>query len=83
MSNTSAELIEDKDLIKDLLVRQVSSKVRFRESIMLMRKMGVDTYVEIGPGKTIAGFIKKTDSKLKVINIEKYDDLEKLNELMQ
>ena len=83
VSNTSAELIEDKDLIKDLLVRQVSSKVRFRESIMLMRKMGVDTYVEIGPGKTIAGFIKKTDSKLKVINIEKYDDLEKLNELMQ
>jgi [acyl-carrier-protein] S-malonyltransferase len=82
VSNTLAEPVTDKNVIKDLLVRQVSSTVRFRESILRMCQMGVDTFVEIGPGKTVAGFIKKTDKDLKVINIEKYDDLEKLNELM-
>ena len=82
VSNTLAEPVTDKNVIKDLLVRQVSSTVRFRESILKMCQMGVDTFVEIGPGKTVAGFIKKTDKDLKVINIEKYDDLEKLNELM-
>ena len=82
VSNTLAEPVTDKNVIKDLLVRQVSSTVRFRESILKMCQMGVDIFVEIGPGKTVAGFIKKTDKDLKVINIEKYDDLEKLNELM-
>lgn len=79
--NTEARLVEDKADVKDLLVRQVSSGVRFRESIMLMQEMGVDTFVEIGPGKTVAGFIRKTNKELKVINIEKYEDLEKLEEI--
>lgn len=79
--NTEARLVTDKNDVKDLLVRQVASGVRFRESILLMKEMGVDTFVEIGPGKTVAGFIKKTDRELKVINIEKFEDLEKLNEL--
>lgn len=80
--NTEARLVTDSADIKDLLVRQVSSGVRFRESIQVMVDYGVDTFVEIGPGKTVAGFIKKTDRALKVINIEKIEDLEKLNELM-
>lgn len=80
--NTEARLVTDCDEVKDLLMRQVSSGVRFRESIMLMKDMGVDTFIEIGPGKTVAGFIRKTDKELKVINIEKYEDLEKLNELV-
>jgi [acyl-carrier-protein] S-malonyltransferase len=83
VSNTTAKLVTDKSMIKDLLIKQVSSTVRFRESILLMCQMGVDTFVEIGPGKTIAGFIRKTDRDLKVINIEKYEDLEKLDELKQ
>ena len=80
--NTEARLVTDKADIKDLLVRQVASGVRFRESITVMQEMGVDTFVEIGPGKTVAGFIRKTDRNLKVINIEKYEDLEKLSELL-
>ena len=80
--NTEARLVTDKNDVKDLLVRQVASGVRFRESILLMKEMGVDTFVEIGPGKTVAGFIKKTDRELKVINIEKFEDLEKLNDLV-
>lgn len=80
--NTEARLVTDAAEVKDLLVRQVSSGVRFRESILLMKEMGVDTFVEIGPGKTVAGFIKKTDRELKIVNIEKYEDLDKLNELL-
>ena len=80
--NTEARLVTDKADIKDLLVRQVASGVRFRESIAVMQEMGVDTFVEIGPGKTVAGFIRKIDRNLKVINIEKYEDLEKLSELL-
>lgn len=79
--NTEARLVTDSKDIKDLLERQVSSSVRFRESILLMKDMGVDTYIEIGPGKTVAGFIRKTDKELKVINIEKLEDLEKLAQL--
>ena len=81
--NTEARLVEDSNDIKDLLVRQVSSGVRFRESIQVMKDMGVDTFVEIGPGKTVAGFLRKTDKELKVINIEKFEDLAKLDELIE
>lgn len=80
--NTEARLVSDASEVKDLLVRQVSNGVRFRESILLMKEMGVDTFIEIGPGKTVSGFIKKTDRELNVINIEKYEDLDKLNELL-
>lgn len=80
--NTEARLVTEKNEVKDLLTRQVSSGVRFRESIAVMKEMGVDTFVEIGPGKTVAGFIKKTDRELKVINVERFDDLEKLDELL-
>ena len=55
--------------------------MRFRESILLMKEMGVDSFIEIGPGKTVAGFIKKTDRDLKTIHIEKMEDLEKLKDL--
>lgn len=79
--NIKADLVTDSAKVKELLIQQVSGTVRFRESILFMKDIGVDTFVEIGPGKTIAGFIKKTDSDLKVINIEKYEDLEKLDEL--
>ena len=74
-------LVNDETEIKDLLVRQVSNGVRFRESILLMKEMGVDTFVEIGPQKTITGFVKKIDRELKTINIDKLEDLEQLKDL--
>ncbi|MCR4690518.1 MAG: ACP S-malonyltransferase [Lachnospiraceae bacterium] len=81
VSNTTAGLVTDPGDVKELLIRQVASSVRFRESILTMKEMGVDTFVEIGPGKTVAGFIKRTDKESRVINIETYEDLEKLKEL--
>ena len=79
ISNVTADLVEKSDDIKDLLSKQVSSQVKFRESILKLMELGVDTFVEIGPGKTLAGFIKKTNKDLNVINIEKVADLEKLS----
>ena len=81
ISNVTANVVDSSDSIKDLLAKQVSSPVRFRESILKLVELGVDTFVEIGPGKTLSGFIKKTDRELKCINIEKVEDLEKLGEL--
>ena len=64
--------------MKPLLVRQVSSSVRWQQSVEYMIADGVDRFVEIGPGKTLAGFVKKISRDVTVLNIEKLDDLEKL-----
>ncbi len=82
VSNVTAELVNDKNAIKDLLAAQVCSRVRFRETIELLKNLGVDTFVEIGPGKTLAGFVKKTDKELNVINIASVEDMEKIKELI-
>jgi len=81
--NVEAALIDKKDRIKELLEKQVYSSVRFRESIEHMLDMGVTTFVEIGPGKTLAGFIKKMNRDVNVIGIEKLEDLEKLSGICQ
>ena len=81
VSNTTAELVEDKDKILPLLVRQVSESVRWKEDVKVMTDMGVDTFIEIGSGKTLAGFMKRIDRKIKCINIETVKDMEKLEAL--
>ncbi len=59
IANTTAEIVTDTVNIRNLLVKQISSSVRWQQTIELMLKEGVDTFVEIGPGKTLAGFMKK------------------------
>ena len=80
--NVSAEVISDQKRIKDLLEKQVSSGVKWEQSVKKMINEGVDTFIEIGPGRTLNGFIRKIDRTKKVINIEKLEDLEKLQELL-
>lgn len=82
ISNVNADVVSDKKNIKELLAKQVSSPVRFRESIMKLEELGVTTFVEIGPGKTLAGFVKKTNKELTVINVEKIEDLGKLTSMV-
>ena len=55
--------------------------MRFQQSVEAMLKDGVDTFIEIGPGKTLAGFIKKITRDAKVFNIEKLEDIDKLTEI--
>ena len=81
VSNTTAEIITDSSVIENLLVRQVSEGVRWQEDIQQMIAYGVDTFIEIGPGKTLAGFLKRIDRKLKCITIETVEDLKKLEAL--
>ena len=77
VANLTADYVYAAEEIKPLLVKQISSPVRFQQSVERMIADGVDTFVEIGPGKTIAGFIRKISKEVKVINVEHYEDLEK------
>ncbi|MBQ3512951.1 MAG: ACP S-malonyltransferase [Lachnospiraceae bacterium] len=81
IANATADYVTQKEQIKDLLGIQVYSSVKMQQTIEKMIADGVDTFVEIGPSKTIAGFIKKVDRSVTVINIEKVEDLEKLKEI--
>ncbi len=75
VTNVTAEYVRDIDETKDLLVRQVASSVKWIQSVERMIAEGVDTFVEIGPGKTLAGFIKKINPDVKVINVSQVEDL--------
>lgn len=77
-ANINGAIITDIRETRELLKQQVSSSVRWEQSVLAMKEAGVDTWVEIGPGQTLSKFIKKIDSSAKVINISKWDDLQKL-----
>lgn len=82
VSNTIAEPVADSSAIEGLLVRQVSESVRWQQSVEKMMEMGVEVFAEIGPGKTLAGFLKRIDRKFPCITIETAEDLKKLEELV-
>lgn len=75
VTNVTADLVTDEDQIKGLLVRQVSSSVRWQQSIERLLAAGADEFVEIGPGRTLSGFMKKISRDVNVYHIEKPEDL--------
>lgn len=77
IANVNAEYVKDKSEIKELLIKQVSSSVRWEDTIRKMVDDGVDTFIEVGPGKVLSGFVKKIDRKLNVLNVEDLASLEK------
>ena len=77
VTNVTAKKVEDIAETKGLLKEQVSSPVRWMQSMEYMIQEGVDTFVEIGPGKTLAGFLKKINREVKVYNISSWEDMEK------
>lgn len=77
VTNVTAQYVTETSEVKELLVKQVSSPVRWQQCVEKMLADGVDTFIEIGPGKTLAGFMRKIDRKAKVLNVEKVEDLEK------
>ena len=79
VANVTAAYVTKAEDVKPLLTRQVSSSVRWQQSVETMLADGVDRFIEVGPGKTLAGFIRKINREATVINIEKFEDLEKLN----
>ena len=78
LTNVTADYVTSTENIKELLARQVSSSVCWQQSVEKMIADGVDTFIEIGPGKTLAGFMKKIDRSVKVCNVATWEDLEKI-----
>lgn len=83
VANFNAEYVTKPEGIRELLTKQVYSSVRFEQSVRRMLADGVDTFIEIGPGRTLTGFVKKTAraagiQEVRLVNIEKAEDLETL-----
>ncbi len=76
VSNVTAEYINDIKEIKSLLIKQISDSVRWEQSIRTMIADGVDTFIEIGPGKTLSGFMKKIDRNVAMHHIEQVSDIQ-------
>ena len=82
VTNVTAEYVTDITKTKELLARQVASSVRWQQSMELLISDGVDTFVEIGPGRTLAGFLRKINREVKVYNVGTWEDVDKVvNEL--
>ncbi|MGB9813450.1 MAG: ACP S-malonyltransferase [Thermovenabulum sp.] len=75
--NVNAEVEEEPQKIKQLLIKQVSSPILFEDSIRRIIKEGVNIFVEVGPGKALSGFVKKIDKSVEVLNVEDEESLEK------
>ena len=78
LCNVEAAPVTDSIRVKELLAKQVSGTVRWRESVERMIADGVDTFIEIGPGKTLTGFLRKIDRNVTAKNVGTVEDLNKL-----
>lgn len=77
IKNIDGNYYTEQDNIKEILANHIVSPVRFDKAITLMQKEKVEEYVEIGPGKTLTGFIKKEDKEANVVNLNNVETLEK------
>lgn len=76
ITNVTGEIVNNKDNIKPYLKKQVMSAVLFEKSIKTMIDMGVDTFIEIGPGKALSSFVKKINRKATILNVQDLKSLE-------
>ena len=74
-SNVKGTLYEENDDIRDLLKKHIRSSVLFEKTIRDMLEKGVDTFIEVGPGKALRGFVKKIDRKAILLNVEDVNSL--------
>ena len=75
ISNVTGKEVTSSSLLKDLLIKQIESRVRWRESVMLMINKGINKFIEIGPGKVLSGLIKRIDKNVKVSAINNEEDI--------
>ena len=75
ISNVTAKPENEVENIKQLLIRQITSRVRWRESLDYMIKNNVNEFIEIGPGKVLSGLVKRTNKNVKVFNIDSIDGI--------
>ena len=74
VANINAQVVTDCGQIENLLVQQVSGSVRWQQSVETMIREGVDTFVEIGPGKTLTGFLRKINRNVKSYHIGTWEE---------
>jgi len=79
ISNVTGKEISNSNELKDLLVKQIENRVRWRESVLLMISKGVNQFIEIGPGKVLSGLIKRIDRNVKVSAINSEEDIKLIN----
>ena len=79
ISNVTGKEIANSNELKDLLVKQIESRVRWRESVLLMIEKGINQFIEIGPGKVLSGLIKRIDRNVKVSAINTEEDIKLIN----
>jgi [acyl-carrier-protein] S-malonyltransferase len=75
ISNVTAKQEDDPNIIKALLIDQITSRVRWRESVNYMIKHGVSNFIEIGPGKVLSGLVKKINKNVTISNINTVEDI--------
>lgn len=80
VTNVTAEYVTDSSEIRELLTRQVYSPVRWEQSIRKMIAQDVDTFVEIGPGRTLTGFLRKIDRNVTVYQVNTWEDSKQIME---
>ena len=78
ISNVTANEISNTDELKDLLVKQIENRVRWRESVLNMINSGVNHFIEIGPGKVLSGLVKRISKDVKIDTINSQGDIESL-----
>ena len=79
ISNVTGKEITNSNELKDLLVQQIESRVRWRESVLFMINKGINQFIEIGPGKVLSGLIKRIDKNVKVSAINSEEDIKLIN----
>ena len=79
ISNVTGKKISNSNELKDLLIKQIESRVRWRESVLLMIDKGINQFIEIGPGKVLSGLIKRIDRNVKVSAINTEEDIKLIN----
>lgn len=85
VKNIDGELYSEKDNVKEILANHVINPVRFSNCLEMMLENGVDTFVEIGPGKTLSGFVKRlnTNKEIKTLNIDNMESLDNVIKLIK
>tara|TARA_A100001035_G_C27768758_1_gene495131 strand:+ start:442 stop:1368 length:927 start_codon:yes stop_codon:yes gene_type:complete len=79
ISNVTADEIPDKNELKKLLIYQIESRVKWRESVINMIDKGVNHFIEIGPGKVLSGLVKRINKSVKINTINNENDIKDLN----
>ena len=78
ISNVTANEISSVDDLKELLIKQIENRVRWRESVIYMIKKDINHFIEIGPGKVLSGLVKRINRDIKINTINNENDIKEL-----